>query len=99
MKTLANVDWPRLILVPTGDTTSFEALSSAAALAFGRRGRVLLIDDSLSAWADLVCLTSPPLLWHILGQSEHLMMIPWLKLAAGWHFPTKMCLVSALEVV
>ena len=35
---------------------------AAAAFAFGRSGRVLLTKDTLSACADLVCLTSPPVL-------------------------------------
>ena len=106
-QTLDAFAWPKLllILVATGDTDGFETFATddfegfAAALALGRRGSVLLMDDSLSAWADFVCLTRPPLLWHIFGQREHLMMIPWLKLADGLHFPARICLVSALEVV
>ena len=35
---------------------------AAAALAFGLSGRVLLTKDTLSACADFVCLTSPPVL-------------------------------------
>ena len=38
------------------------AFRAAAALAFGLSGRVLLTKDTLSACADFVCLTSPPVL-------------------------------------